>query len=77
MKLSAGKYDIIIENGALAHAGEYALEALGKPGRALIVSDDNVFPLYGGTLTKSLADAGFDMAPEFVFPHGEASKTMT
>ncbi len=77
MKLSAGKYDIMIENGALARAGEYALEALGKPRRAVIVSDDNVFPLYGGTLTKSLADAGFDMAPEFVFPHGEASKTMT
>lgn len=77
MKLSAGKYNIIIENGALIHAGEYALETLGRAKRAVIVSDDNVFPLYGNTLTESLKKAGFDMAPEFVFPHGEASKTMT
>ncbi len=77
MKLSAGKYNIIIENGALTHAGEYALETLGRAKRAVIVSDDNVFPLYGNTLTESLKKAGFDMAPEFVFPHGEASKTMT
>ncbi len=77
MKLSAGKYNIIIENGALARAGEYALEVLGKTRRAVIVSDDNVFPLYGNTLTESLKNAGFDVAPEFVFPHGEASKTMT
>ena len=78
MKLSANKYNIIIENGALAYAGEYALEALGKKGkRAMIVSDDNVYPLYGATLTESLQTAGFDVCKEFVFPHGEASKDMT
>lgn len=77
MKLSAGKYNIIIENGALCRAGEYALEALGKARRAVIVSDDNVFPLYGKVLTESLKSSGFDVMPEFVFPHGEASKTMT
>ncbi len=78
MKLSAKTYDIWIENGALVRAGEAAKEALGgKTRRTLIVSDDHVYPLYGEILTKSLQDAGFDVADAFVFPHGEASKTMT
>lgn len=77
MKLSAKTYDILIENGALARAGDAAKEALGgKTRRTLIVSDDNVYPLYGEIVTKSLQDAGFDVADAFVFPHGEASKTM-
>ncbi len=42
---------------------------------AVIVSDDNVFPLYGEKLKKSLQDAGFNTL-EFVFPHGEKSKSL-
>lgn len=76
MKLSTKKYDIIIEIGALSRAGECAAEVLGKGRRAVIVSDDNVYPLYGENLKKNLAEAGFDVGTEFVFPHGEQSKTM-
>ena len=42
----------------------------------MIVSDDNVFPLYGAAVRASLLEAGFDVY-EFVFPHGEGSKTLT
>ncbi len=78
MKLSAKTYDIVIENGALARAEEIVRDALGeKNRRLLIVSDDNVYPLYGENLTESLRKAGFDVADAFIFPHGEASKTMT
>ncbi|MGN1345399.1 MAG: 3-dehydroquinate synthase [Eubacteriales bacterium] len=76
MKLFTSKYDILIETGALSHAGEYAADVLGKNKRVVIVSDDKVEPLYGGILSESLANAGFEVCPSFVFPHGEASKNM-
>lgn len=76
MKIDAGKYEIVIERGALAKVGEYAASAV-KPCRAVIVSDDNVYPLYGETVLKSLRAAGFTMATSFVFPHGEESKNWT
>lgn len=75
MIIEAGKYEILIENGALAKAGEYAASRI-KPCRALIISDDNVYPIYGKILRDSLASAGFDMAEDFIFPHGEESKNL-
>ena len=39
----------------------------------MLVSDDSVWPLYGETVQKSLAAAGFSVC-RFVFPHGESSK---
>ena len=49
---------------------------IGKDITIVIVSDDNVFPLYGEKLKKSLHEAGFKTL-EFVFPHGEKSKSLT
>ena len=40
---------------------------------AVIVSDDNVFPLYGETLKNSMTESGYKTI-EYVFPHGEKSK---
>lgn len=40
----------------------------------MIVSDDNVFPLYGGIITKALSDSGFE-CHSFVLPHGEPTKS--
>ncbi len=65
-------YDVLIGGGLLADAGKYAAEVL-KSRRTMIVSDDNVFPLYGDKLKKSLESAGFEVS-EFIFPHGEQSK---
>ncbi len=75
MKIDAGTYNIIIERGALSKVGEYSAQVM-KPCRCVIVSDDNVHPLYADVVRDSLAAAGFDVATDFVFPHGEESKNM-
>lgn len=69
-------YDVLVENGCLQHAGEKLLP-LFKPGsRAMIVSETNVYPLYGARLEKSLTDAGFHTA-RFIFEAGEPSKQLS
>ncbi|MBQ8368801.1 MAG: 3-dehydroquinate synthase [Clostridia bacterium] len=75
MRLNAGTYEIIIEAGSIAKVGQYAAEAV-KPCRTVVVSDDNVYPLYGKTVEDSLTGAGFDVAQSFVFPHGEEQKNL-
>ena len=42
----------------------------------MIVSDDNVFPLYGEALQKGLSERGL-RTESFVFPHGERSKNLS
>ena len=42
--------------------------------KIMIVSDDNVFPLYGEIITKALSDSGFECY-SFVLPHGEPTKS--
>ena len=44
------QYNVEIQHGALAIAGEETLKATHTIGKALIVSDENVFPLYGETV---------------------------
>lgn len=77
MVIRAKEYDIVIERGAINRSGELASAAVGSGRRAVVVSDDNVYPLYGRILEASLKDAGFEMCDAFVFPHGEQSKNMT
>ena len=72
---ASNSYDVIIGSGLLQNASGYITEVL-KPGRTVIVSDDNVYPLYGDMLKSSLESAGFTVY-EFVFPHGEQSKSHT
>ena len=69
----ARPYDIHIEAGVLARAGEYIRNTLGHC-RVMVVTDDTVRALYGDALLTSLNEAGLD-AVEFVIPHGEASKS--
>ena len=66
------KYDCIIEKGALGKVGEYA-KNLGLSGKACIISDSNVAPLYNEKVRASLENAGFFVC-EYIFPAGEASK---
>ncbi len=66
------KYDVIIGKGLLDNAGVYISKVV-KPAKALIISDDNVAPLYLDRLEESLASSGFE-AENFIIPHGEASK---
>lgn len=85
-------YDVLIDAGLLGDAGELIFSALlpasgvsaadplaarrqAENTTAVIVSDDNVFPLYGEALKNSLAESGYKTI-EFVFPHGEKSKSL-
>ena len=68
----ARPYDVIVERGGAAMAGELIGE-VKSPCRVLLVSDDNVYPIYGEKVTESLSRAGFKVS-SFVIEHGEASK---
>lgn len=69
-------YDVIVENGALDRVGT-AVQPLFKAGsQAMIISETNVFPIYGERLTKSLADAGFKVS-NYVFEAGEPQKQLS
>ena len=73
-------YNVLIDAGLLDQAGDRIAEAINLQKdagsiTAVIVSDDNVFPLYGERLKESLNKRGFKTL-EFVFPHGEKSKSL-
>lgn len=73
VKVSAStEYEVKIGAGLLSSLGE-EVSAVTKAGIAAIVSDSNVWPLYGNITQKSLEKAGFSVI-SFVFPAGEASK---
>lgn len=65
-------YDIRIGHGLLATLGE-AVRNLGKVEKVFLVSDTQVYPLYGGAAEASLKAAGYAVS-SFVFPAGEESK---
>lgn len=70
--LGKNSYPIYIENDILSNASGYIAEAFsGK--KVMIVSDDNVYPLYGEKLKTSLAEH-FDCCC-LVLPHGESTKS--
>lgn len=66
------EYDILIEKGLIKQTGELVKGVLPCKKLALI-SDTNVFKIYGADVEKSLAEAGYDVFT-FVFEAGEASK---
>ena len=65
-------YRVHIGSGLLPGLGERVAE-LGKIEKVCIVSDSNVWPLYGAAADASLHLAGLEVCA-FVFPAGEASK---
>ena len=66
------EYDVKIGVGLLSNLGN-EVASVTKVGTAAIVSDSNVFPIYGKTVTESLEKAGFSVIP-YIFPAGESSK---
>lgn len=71
VNLDTNSYPIYIENGLLAAAGSYLTNIFsGK--KIFIISDDNVFPLYGKTLLSSLSAW---KCHSLVLPHGEPTKS--
>lgn len=67
-------YEVLIGSGLLDQTGALASQVIA-PCRAAIITDDTVNGLYGDRVEQSLRDAGFEPI-RFVFPHGEASKTL-
>ena len=75
VKVTASKeYNVYIGSGFLDSVGEM-LANIKRPCRVVVVSDDTVFSLYGERVKKSLEKGGFTPC-EFVFPHGEDSKSL-
>ena len=66
-------YCVTIGAGLLSTLGKETA-ALCKPGKAAILSDSHVWPLYGKTATESLKNVGFETV-SYIFPAGESSKT--
>lgn len=67
------KYPVLVGSGLLRRLGEYT-KAHCRGNRTAIISDSNVWPLYGDTAVKSLASAGFSDVVNYVIPAGEQSK---
>ena len=66
-------YDVTIGSGLLSAVGE-TVRNVTTAAKAAIISDSNVFPLYGTTVRDSLLKCGFEEVVDFVFPAGEESK---
>ena len=76
MHVAAGKpYDVLIERGLIAHAGEMLKETLGRTCKAAILTDDIVDALYGAEAEGALSRSGFDVC-RFAIPHGEENKNL-
>ena len=71
--LPGREYDILIERGLLARAGECIRAVLPEAGRLAVVTDTNVAPLYADRVLNSLTEAGF-ACRLFTVPAGESSK---
>ena len=73
VKVSASKrYQVEIGSGLLPELGQ-RVAALGNVKKVCIVSDSNVWPLYGAAADASLHASGLETCA-FVFPAGESSK---
>lgn len=69
--LGPDSYTIYIENGLLHHVDKIIAQVY-KAGKIAIISDDNVFPLYGSLIMDKLSP--FYEVTAIVIPHGEQSK---
>lgn len=69
--LKENSYPIYIENGILKNAGKY-ISQIFNGRRIMIISDDQVFPLYGEKLMGTLDSYE---CHTLVLPHGELTKS--
>ena len=74
VKTPSGSYEVKVGAGLLPTLGE-EMKKLGMAGKCVVVSGENVFPLYGKTVLDSLREAGFE-TDSIVFPAGENTKSL-
>lgn len=67
------EYDVLIGSGLIQSLGQDVARVL-KVGKAAIISDSNVWPLYGEAVVASMVRSGFHTV-SYVFPAGEDSKS--
>ena len=70
VNLGENSYPIFIENSIIKKSGEHISQIFSGQ-KIMIVSDDNVFPLYGQQVMDSLKDYE---CHSLVLPHGEPTK---
>lgn len=80
IKCNAGKpYSILVGRKLIENSGrlirQYAANGADKAARAIIISDSNVWPIWGGKTGLSLKNAGFEVS-HFCFDAGEKQKNM-
>ncbi|MDT2741079.1 3-dehydroquinate synthase [Lactococcus garvieae] len=68
-------YDIIIKKGSLLQVGRWVAQ-LWQQQKVVLVTDDNVEPLYGRGVASQLRSEAFEVFT-FTFPAGEASKNLS
>lgn len=69
---TASPYYVHIGQELLKDSGSY-ISQICKSSKAAVISDSNVFPLWGKTVSESLTNAGYQVC-SYVFPAGENSK---
>ena len=65
-------YDVIIGRNLLHNVGSYIAQ-FDKCNKIAVISDSNVWPLYGETVSNSIISAGLEVC-SYIFPAGEESK---
>lgn len=74
IQVTASKnYEVLVGRGLLRDLGAYIKE-LTKAQKVAVISDSNVWPIFGEKVLKSLENAGFYNTISYVFPAGEESK---
>ena len=76
VSLTDRSYDVLVEAGLLARAGELIAATPLRGTRAAIISDETVASFHASALVESLQSAGFKPTLHTV-PAGEASKSMS
>lgn len=74
LSLGTRSYDVIVANGLLESVG-YHVNRLRPEGKIALISDSNVYPLYGEQVKQSLEEAGM-VVTTHRFAAGEQSKQL-
>ncbi|MGI6744314.1 MAG: 3-dehydroquinate synthase [Eubacteriales bacterium] len=74
VRVASGGYDVLIGRGLLYDAGRL-ISSCHPVCKILIVTDDNVAPLWLDRVVSSLCAAGFETETA-ILPHGEGSKSL-
>lgn len=69
---SSKTYDVIVDEGIINNAGYY-VKGITKGDKIAVISDSNVWPIYGNQLLCSLKNTGYDII-SYIIPAGELSK---